>query len=96
MSDPRFLDCEEVLRVIFAYLDGELEPIGRARVEAHLERCRGCFSRAEFERRLKRHMTGLASEPVSPAFERRVRTLIDGLVYPGSGEDHAPPAAHDA
>ena len=96
MSDPRFLECEEVLRVIFAYLDGELEAMDRARVEAHLERCRSCFSRAEFERRLKLHMTNLASEPVPAAFERRIRSLIDGLVYPRSGEDHAPPAVHDA
>ena len=96
MSDPRFLDCEEVLRVIFAYVDGELAAMDHARVEAHLERCRGCFSRAEFERRLKGHMASLASERVTPAFEHRIRSLIDGLGYPGSGEDHPPPAVRDA
>jgi anti-sigma factor (TIGR02949 family) len=96
MSDPRVLDCEQVLRVIFAYLDGELEAMEQAKVAAHLERCRSCFSRAEFERRLKGHMAGLATEPVSPAFEHRIRSLINRLVYPASRENHAPPAVHDA
>jgi mycothiol system anti-sigma-R factor len=94
MSDPHLLDCEEVLRVIFAYLDGELEVMEQARVEAHLERCRSCFSRAEFERRLKGHVTALARDPVSPAFEDRIRSLIDRLEYPASGDDHPPPI-HD-
>jgi hypothetical protein len=33
---------------------------------------------------------------VSPAFEHRIRSLIDRLVYPASREDHPPPAIHDA
>jgi anti-sigma factor (TIGR02949 family) len=96
MSDPHVLDCERVLRVIFAYLDGELEAMEQAKVEAHLERCRSCYSRTEFELRLKDHMAGLARDPVSPAFEHRIRSLIDRLVYPASREDHPPPAIHDA
>lgn len=96
MSDPHLLDCEQVLRVIFAYLDGELGAMEHERVDAHLERCRSCFSRAEFERRLQDHLAGLASEPVSSEFEHRIRTLIDQLAYPAPREDHPPPAVHDA
>lgn len=90
MSDPRLLDCEEVLRVIFAYVDGELGGADHERVEAHLERCRSCFSRAEFERRLKGHMAELASEPVPPAFEQRIRTLIGQFRIPGTEGDPQP------
>lgn len=87
MKGPEPLDCEEVLRVIFAYVDGELGGADHERVEAHLERCRSCFSRAEFERRLKGHLAELASEPVSPAFEQRIRVLIGGFTSPGAGGD---------
>ena len=95
MSDPRALDCEEVLRVIFAYLDGELQGMEQEAVDAHLERCRSCFSRADFERRLKRRMTDLASQEPSPAFEHRIRSLIDRLENPSPEEDRRPPAIHD-
>lgn len=87
MKGPELLDCEEVLRVIFAYVDGELGGADHERVEAHLERCRSCFSRAEFERRLKGHLTELASEPVSPAFEQRIRGLIGEFRSPRAGGD---------
>ena len=82
MSDPQTLDCEEVLRVIFAYLDGELETADHERVEEHLERCRSCLARADFERRLKAHLAELACEPVTPAFEQRIRTLIGQFEHP--------------
>lgn len=92
MSDPELLDCDEVLRVIFAYVDGELEGVDTDRVEAHLERCRSCFSRAEFERRLKGHMTELANEPVPPPLEHRIRRLISEFPSPGTEEDAEPVA----
>lgn len=92
MNDPELLDCEEVLRVIFAYVDGELAGLEHERVEAHLERCRSCFSRADFERRLKGHVAELASEPVRPAFERRIRRLIGRFDASGAEGDPQPAA----
>lgn len=82
MTEAHLLDCDEVLRVIFAYVDGELATSDQERVEAHLVRCRSCFSRAEFEQRLKGRLAELPSDPVSPAFERRIRTLIDRFAQP--------------
>ncbi len=76
MSTHPAIDCEEVLRLIFTYLDGELEAEHRQRVDQHLERCRSCFSRTEFERRLKAHLAELGRESVPPALEARVRSLI--------------------
>jgi mycothiol system anti-sigma-R factor len=81
MNGPRSADCEEVLRVIFAYLDGELGGAEHARVEAHLEQCRSCLSRAEFERRLKGRLADTAGDPVSDEFEQRIRALIGELSY---------------
>lgn len=92
MKAPEPMDCEEVLWVIFAYVDGELGSADHERVEAHLERCRSCFSRAEFERRLKDHLAELASGPVSPEFEQRIRTLIGGFTSPPAEGDPETPA----
>lgn len=95
MSDPERLDCEEVLRVMFAYVDGELPPSESEGVDAHLERCRSCFSRAEFERRLKARIAETADSPVRPEFERRIRTLIRDFAD-SERDEHDRPAVHDA
>ena len=76
MSERKAIACEEALRLLAAHLDGELNGEERHDVERHLEVCRGCFSRAEFERRLKAQLAGLRARPIGEAFEERVRTMI--------------------
>jgi anti-sigma factor (TIGR02949 family) len=76
MSDPTTINCEEALRLLATYLDGELGGAEREHVARHLKTCRSCFSRAEFERRLKAEFNQLRREEVTPAFEERVRRLI--------------------
>ncbi|HET9949244.1 MAG TPA: zf-HC2 domain-containing protein [Longimicrobiales bacterium] len=83
----RVIDCDEALELLAAYLDGELSGEGHDAVEAHLEVCRSCFSRAEFESRLKKRLAELArGEPV-PELEQRIRSLIQqfpaGAAPPG-------------
>jgi anti-sigma factor (TIGR02949 family) len=73
------MGCEEALRLLVEYLDRELRPDAQARVEQHLETCRSCFSRAEFERRLKVQLAELKELPVEPAFEERMRGLLRGF-----------------
>jgi mycothiol system anti-sigma-R factor len=77
MSDIRAIDCEEALRQLFEYLDAELHGGSQREMEQHLEHCRSCFSRVEFERRLKAYTAEAGHEPVSPGFEQRIRGLID-------------------
>jgi anti-sigma factor (TIGR02949 family) len=79
MNEARVIDCEEALRRLFEYLDAELHGERQREVEQHLERCRSCFSRAEFEKRLKAYTAELCHEPVPPDVERRIRTLLDGF-----------------
>lgn len=77
MTEARVIDCEEALRRLFEYLDAELHDERQREMEQHLERCRSCFSRVEFEKRLKARTAELRHEPVSSDLERRVRTLLD-------------------
>jgi anti-sigma factor RsiW len=41
MTEPGLL-CIEVVELVSEYLDGELDPQTRRRVEVHLERCPAC------------------------------------------------------
>jgi anti-sigma factor (TIGR02949 family) len=68
--------CEEALRLLAAHLDGELDADSGAGLEQHLDACRSCCSRAEFERRLKAQVAALGREPVRPELGRRVSAMI--------------------
>ena len=74
------IDCEEAVRRLAEYLDRELSQASRAEMKVHLQRCRDCFSRAEFERRLKaRIRENLHTDQVPQAFHERMKTLVEGL-----------------
>lgn len=75
MSDET-INCQEALRLLATFLDGELHAADRQGVERHLEVCRSCFSRADFERRLKAEIGRLRRDEVPATFEERVRRLI--------------------
>jgi anti-sigma factor RsiW len=76
MSETKAVTCEEALKLLAEHLDGELHDTQHTAVELHLARCRSCFSRAEFERRLKARLGALRHQPVETPFEDRVRSLI--------------------
>jgi anti-sigma factor RsiW len=77
MSGERVLTCEEALRFLAAYLDGELAEVAEGEVEGHLARCRSCYSRAEFERRMKGQVRGLGRSDVPAEFGERIRRLLE-------------------
>jgi anti-sigma factor (TIGR02949 family) len=70
------LNCEDVIGKLLDYLDRELDADTQHDIERHLETCRGCFSRAEFERRLKARVTEAGAAKAPDSLRRRVRQLI--------------------
>lgn len=77
MSDHTILRCEDALRLLAQYIDRELNDHDHTEVERHLHTCRSCFSRAEFERRLKGELAGLGAAEVPSALEQRIRALLE-------------------
>jgi anti-sigma factor (TIGR02949 family) len=76
MMKTEIRNCEDALRLVAAHLDRELDGATGEQLERHLATCRSCWSRAEFEKRLKASIAELASEPVPPALNERVHGLI--------------------
>lgn len=70
------LRCEEVIEKLLDYLDRELDAETEQALAHHMETCRACYSRAEFERRLRARImeTGRARAPDS--LRRRVRAMV--------------------
>ena len=76
MKNVKLIKCEEALARLFDYLDHELNEHQHAEMEHHLKICRSCYSRAEFERRLKAKLGAAAAEKPTEEFSRRVRILL--------------------
>lgn len=79
MIGKRDMTCEEALSFLAAYLDGELESAADSDVESHLARCRSCYSRAEFERRLKGRVAALGRSAVRTEFAERIQQLMNAF-----------------
>jgi mycothiol system anti-sigma-R factor len=60
-----------------AYLDHEIDSEAAARIEHHLEACRGCFSRAEFERHLKEHVHAAGSQTAPDSLRARIKQIVE-------------------
>lgn len=71
------LTCEQVIEHIFDWLDRELDQTTQDRIERHLEMCRDCFSRAEFEERLRQKVRAAGSQPVPDRLQRRIREMLE-------------------
>jgi anti-sigma factor (TIGR02949 family) len=79
MSPARITSCEDAIRLLADHLDRELDREARSEMERHLERCRTCWSRAEFERRLRASLAELGSAPVRPGLIARVDRMLDAF-----------------
>lgn len=74
---PSQIECEEAIARLLEYLDGELDETARGQVERHLETCRGCFGRSEFERRLRNLVAETGSAPAPESLRRRIRGVTE-------------------
>lgn len=77
MKKMKTIGCEGALKHLLAYLDQEVEAVTHREVEHHLEICRTCFARAEFERSLKIGLREVGRGTMRAPFEKRIKTLFD-------------------
>jgi anti-sigma factor (TIGR02949 family) len=78
MKKTQTLDCEQALAQVFDFIDHQLNAKEREAMAQHLQTCKSCFSRAEFEQRLKQKLGALRERP-SPRARARIEKLIKSL-----------------
>jgi predicted anti-sigma-YlaC factor YlaD len=59
------LRCVDLVRVVSAYLDGEVDDVQRARIERHLAGCAGCRAAVDQYRTVSRLAGRLTVEDVA-------------------------------
>ncbi|MEX2117916.1 MAG: zf-HC2 domain-containing protein [Bacteroidota bacterium] len=70
------ISCEQAIKLVFNYIDDELRGKRRGELEHHLETCRHCFDRVEFEKLLKSRLRQLKVGGNS----KNLRSRIDALL----------------
>jgi len=74
---PEEISCEDALRLVHDFIDGELDDVPCTAVEAHFEVCQECYPHLKLEQRfrdaVRRACTG---ETASPELRARVMDMV--------------------
>jgi mycothiol system anti-sigma-R factor len=72
------IDCEQVLQLVWRFLDGEVDDAHYRDIEAHLVECANCGQRYDFERRLRALIETKCREgPVPTELKRRLFKVLE-------------------
>ncbi len=70
-------ECEQTLREIERFLDGEMQEDERTSLDGHLKDCSPCMERADFKRHLKELIaSSCGCDEVPPELRERVQRMI--------------------
>lgn len=75
-SNHKNISCEEALKRVFDYIDDHIQNTSRDEFEYHIELCRHCFDRVEFEKLLKSRLQALRYKRSSERLRERVEDII--------------------
>ena len=71
------LGCEDAMKSVFDYLDGELPPDYSEKVRRHIEMCKRCYPYFNFEQAFLDYLHDRGVKPArSDRLEERLRTLL--------------------
>lgn len=70
------MKCEEVIERLMEFLDRELDAATDREIARHMEACRACFSRAEFERKLRVRVRETGDVKAPDSLRRRLRAIV--------------------
>lgn len=76
-NDIPSIECEEAIRKLLEYLDNELQQHDHQVMEKHLHTCRSCYSRMEFEKKLKHKVSEQKLEKAPENLRFRLRKISD-------------------
>jgi anti-sigma factor RsiW len=73
---PWPIDCNELVELVTAYLDGSLDPDDRARFDAHLLECDGCENYLQQFRTTVSTLGKIPFDGLDPAFRSRLTSAF--------------------
>ena len=80
-------ECEQALRDIERFLDGEMDPSGAREVDSHLHGCTPCMQRADFKRHVKELIASRCGcDEVPQSLRLRVAASLEEPPRPSTAE----------
>ncbi len=76
MERPVVEPCQEAIATLYSFLDGELTPDMRERIQHHLDDCAPCLSKFDFESELKAVIARKCRDEVPEALKLRVAQAL--------------------
>ena len=71
-------DCQDAIRELYTFLDGELTEARREAISGHLDGCHACLEAFEFEAELRVVISHHCRERVPEALKERIAMLLAG------------------
>jgi anti-sigma factor RsiW len=78
------ISCADAVRQLWEYVERELSPGDRHRVEEHLALCRRCCGELEFAEELRGFMANRPEVELPPAVAGRLEQLLENLETKGA------------
>lgn len=78
--------CEEAIRELYTFLDGELTEERRDQIAAHLDDCGPCARAADFEAELRVVVSSRCRDRVPEALVKRVEAALAAEEGPRPGQ----------
>ena len=75
-DDVKRIECEEAIRMMLEYLDDELHQHNHDSMDKHLESCKSCYSRMEFEKRLNGMISDVKPKSAPDNLNNRIKKII--------------------
>ena len=76
-GDPHDVDCTEVIRQVYLYLDGEIDENGKAEVREHLDECIPCLQEYGIEQEVKALVARCCGGDTAPSeLKERLRAKL--------------------
>lgn len=72
------MDCQDLVELVTAYLEGELDESTRIRFETHLSGCEGCATYLDQIRATVRMLGSTPDETLDPAIQDRLLAAFQG------------------
>ena len=72
------MNCKESLEKLYEFIDGDLAKAPAGELEKHLDRCRHCWDRFEFEKQLMKRIKSCCCKDLCPdSLRQRIQSLLD-------------------
>lgn len=76
MKYPTPTECREALKNVFDYLDGCTDSHDNRHIRRHLDMCRHCYSRFEFEKKLIARIRKTCCEKCPERLRKRIKDIV--------------------